>query len=321
VRDAYGIRATGLTFIPVGYAAACYRLDSGNGPYFLKVWPGAAHNPARERALRLSHALHERGILPHVSYPLPTRDGALSATGAAAAFALFPFIKGVAPRDPWPEWLQDAWAETLAHLHRATPRLADIQLPREDFSFPLAARLEDSLARLGPDTRPELRALRDTLLAGRGEIAAQLVRLDRLRETVRQLNSPFVLCHTDMGGDNLLLDGDRLYVLDWDEALLAPPEHDLHEARWIAPGRMLRSYHEIGGAWPLHLEHFEFCILRRALGDMTVRVARALETQATDWEIADALNGIERWGFAQWRALDATLARLAPALEAADSSG
>ena len=37
-----------------------------------------------------------------------------------------------------------------------------------------------------------------------------------------------VVCHADIHTHNVLLDGDgRLYIVDWDETLLAPKERDL----------------------------------------------------------------------------------------------
>jgi aminoglycoside phosphotransferase (APT) family kinase protein len=132
---------------------------------------------------------------------------------------------------------------------------------------------------------------------------------------VRRLAGPFVLCHTDMGGDNLLVDDQgHLNVLDWDDATVAPPEHDLHEARWVDLERVLAVYQAAGGARPLHLDHFAFYLLRRYMDDMTVRLLRILEENVSAEEDEDALHGIEAWGFAQWSALDETLAAIASAL-------
>lgn len=154
------------------------------------------------------------------------------------------------------------------------------------------------------------------MLPHHDEIFAQLARLHDFQHIVRRLSGPFVLCHTDMGGDNLLVDDHgRLSVLDWDDATVAPPEHDLHEARRENFGHVLQVYRAAGGAHPLYVDHFAFYLLRRHLGDMTVRLLRILDDDTSAAEAVDALNGIAAWGFAQWRALDETLEGIATALQ------
>lgn len=358
VRERYGIAAEGLTFVPVGYAAACYVLRGAGGErFFLKVWPVAAdggpHSAWRAGSLRLARAIHERGVGLTVPYPLPTADDALWADVAGSPLALFPFLAGASPT-AWSPPLREAVARALAVLHRATPVLADVLPPRETFALPFVAALRRDLAGLeaiGEGDRAGLRALRDWLSPRRDETLAQVARLERLQGIVRALPGPVVVCHTDIGAENLLVDdAGRVAVLDWDEATLAPPEYDLYAAcemgdsagflaAYGAEGRRL----EVEGRRPkveggasgvrLHVDHFAFALLRRAVGDMAVRVREVLgrvEGGRSKGEggVADAemlardlavLREIEAWGFGMWRGLDATLDGLAAAL--ADQAG
>lgn len=323
VRTAYGFPVEALTFVPVGFVAVCYMAQCSDGArYFLKLWPdtygGIAQAARRSTVLRLTRALHQQQLYPRVLYPLLTRSGALEATFADMPFALFPFLTGHAPPQKWPVALQDEWARTFATLHRATPALVDVLPPREIFDIPFEADLLRGLAtftKTGASARPGVLALRDLLLPRQAEILAQLARLQRLQQIVRQLPSPFVLCHTDMGGDNLLVNEQGQFsVLDWDDATLAPPEYDLHEARWTDIARVLERYAVAGGAHPLHLDHFAFALLRRFLDDMTARLRNILDANTSIDQDTDDLNGIVAWGFAQWAALDATLDEIAAAL-------
>lgn len=307
--------------MPVGYAAACYSLrTTEGGRYFLKLWPdtraGRAAAARRTVFLPLTRALHDRGVYPRVPYPVPTRDGALWASCAGTPYAVFPFIHGRPPE--WSATLLDEWARALAAIHRATPALADVLPPRETFDLPFEADLRRGLEateRVGFGARPGLRRLRDLVLPRRADIDAQLERLHGLRRAVRRSAGPFVLCHTDMGGDNLLVDRDgRLWLLDWDDAVVAPPEHDLHEARSLDMARVLRAYGQEGGAQPLQLDHFAFYLLRRYLADTTVRLLSILESGDAEEQDEDALRGIEAWGFAQWSVLNRTLDEIGVAL-------
>jgi spectinomycin phosphotransferase len=57
----------------------------------------------------------------------------------------------------------------------------------------------------------------------------------RLVDTAEQLAqklqinpAKFVLCHSDIHGGNVLLNGDNtIYIVDWDEPIMAPKERDL----------------------------------------------------------------------------------------------
>lgn len=323
INNEYGVVVDRLTFVPVGFAAACYVAHCHHGTRrFVKLWPARAVNQAtlaqHDMVLRLVHAVHERVLRGRVPYPIPTRTGGLWAMLDRTPFAVFPFFPGHAPADPMPSTLRDEWARTMATLHRATPALRDVLPPRETFDLPFEADLRRGLAALeqiGPQVRPGLHALRELVLPRREETWAQLARLHRLQPVVRRLAGPFVLCHTDMGGDNLLVnDQGTLIVLDWDEATVAPPEHDLHEARGHEFARFVDVYAEAGGAGPLHRDHFAFALLRRHMGDMTARLVRMLHEHTAADEDADALHGIQAWGFGQWEQLDETLDSIAAAL-------
>jgi spectinomycin phosphotransferase len=49
-----------------------------------------------------------------------------------------------------------------------------------------------------------------------------------LAESLSREPLAFVLCHADIHASNVLVDGrDALYIVDWDDPLLAPKERDL----------------------------------------------------------------------------------------------
>lgn len=321
LREVYDVRAARLHFLPFGYAAACYRVErAGAESLFLKLWPpapsGEPNHSWRAASLPLLYAIRERGLPIPVPAPLRTRSGALWACAAGIPLALFPFIDGSRP--VWTPQLRDTLARTIAALHRATPALADLLPAREDFAFLWAEPLRQGLGQLDTITaqdRPGLRALRDAVLPRRDEVLAQISRLDRLRGVVSLLHGPLVLCHTDIGDDNLLVDRQsQLVVLDWDEARVAPPEYDLYELGAQHGVDFLRAYLAAGGGGPLRRDHVAFALRRRAVGDMAVRFLGILAGGMRNDAEADALAGIEEWGFARWRHLDRILADLAPIL-------
>jgi spectinomycin phosphotransferase len=59
-------------------------------------------------------------------------------------------------------------------------------------------------------------------------VEAILARTAALAKRVQLAEHPMVLCHADVHTNNVLLGDDgRLYVIDWDDARLAPKERDL----------------------------------------------------------------------------------------------
>ncbi len=53
-------------------------------------------------------------------------------------------------------------------------------------------------------------------------------RAEQLAEKLHDLSPNFVLCHSDIHAGNVLLSGnDALYIVDWDEPIMAPRERDL----------------------------------------------------------------------------------------------
>jgi Ser/Thr protein kinase RdoA (MazF antagonist) len=131
----------------------------------------------------------------------------------------------------------------------------------------------------------------------RAEVEAQLDRLEGAIERARARPRTDVICHTDFGGHNALVDhatGAIVAILDWDYARLAPREHDL----WAAfdepdPRAYLDAY---GRDVDLDCVHLEYALLARALRDATARVAAERDRE-----------GVDTWGFDRWRRLDRNL--------------
>ncbi len=327
VRERYGISARDLAFVSVGFVAACYVVHcSAEEPYLLKLWPelrlGQAAADRQCASLVLTRAIHNRHVNLRVPYPIPTRDGALWGDLAGTPFAVFPLLPGKAPPARTPAALRDEFARTIAAIHRATPALIDVLPPREAFAIPDERGLRRCLAVIqciGSEQRPGLRALRRLLLPREVEIRTQHTRLRQLQKTMRQLDGPFVLCHTDLGGDNMLVDEEgRFSVLDWDDATVAPPEFDLWSLLGDYFERSLAVYREAGGVRPLHSDRFAFYLLRRYLGDMVARLERILEQRdadTTEQEDEELLRGMQAYGFARWAALDDTLLRISVVLQ------
>jgi spectinomycin phosphotransferase len=53
-------------------------------------------------------------------------------------------------------------------------------------------------------------------------------RAEQLAQKVQHQSAHFVLCHSDLHGGNVLIDAkNAIYIVDWDDPIMAPQERDL----------------------------------------------------------------------------------------------
>jgi spectinomycin phosphotransferase len=173
--------------------------------------------------------LHRHGV-PGVLAPLATSTGAPYVLVGRFALALYPMLAaragaevGLSPA----QWRQLGAVVRQVHAVPVTPQLARL-VGREDFRptrWELLADLEARLANPGDPVAGELAGF---WRAHRDVIGRLIHRADVLGRRLARGSFTRVLCHADLHTWNVLVDGDaRLWLVDWDEAVLAPRERDL----------------------------------------------------------------------------------------------
>jgi Ser/Thr protein kinase RdoA (MazF antagonist) len=303
IEACFGVSPRSIEALPFGEDGHSYRLRTDRGDYHLKC----IVRPVDAFALDLVRQLRESGAFPHVPRLVPARDGALRARSGDGFAVLSEWVEGppVSPFGLLPAPVRLPVARALAELHAATPGLALEDAPVEDFRIPFAASLRRSLdGELHAPARPY-----------RERIAEELAALELVAELAAALGAPHVLCHTDVHGGNLILDGEAaLWLFDWDGARLAPCEQDLagatnaHVPREELAGFIEEYQRAREARAPLHPELFELYYRRRCLEDLdlfllgppTPHVLQMIEIECLAWidrmdaDIAfvrDALSG------------------------------
>lgn len=266
----FGLEIANLRAHAGGFESDCWVADD---VWFVKVWR-QQNIPAGLGILRELQALG----LP-VPAPIPAVTGALHATYRGRPYAVFPYVRGrIATNHDWRQT-----AQALRRVHG----LSHLALPD------------------GTVDEPEIRQLAEHLdhpwiVDRRDEVAAAILRLDRTIERASTKPVQQVVCHRDFIGLNLILDEDDevVAILDWEQAVLGPREHDV----WIAAeGGHLESFLTEYGAWDLDIDHIEYALLARALGDMAARVLGEVDQP-----------GVDTWGFQRIARLDRDLERFRP---------
>ncbi len=321
VRREYGPDIERLTFVPVGWVTSCYIADCAGGErYFLKLdsdWtqPFAASN--RDFYLPLTHQLHTKGILSHIPCPVKTRTGRFTAPFGEYVLILFDFIEGeTVGFDNTSDEILLKLARSVGILHKSIEQI-EVEHPfYERFDIAFENDLMNSLDVLAGITSgdPEgKRELRDLLLPRQDEILALLNRLKELRTLARASGKEMVVCHTDLHGGNLMTDTQgNLYILDWENAMIAPPEHDLffwagYDLFWDS---FLPIYEREFGPARLDSNVFGFYYYRRNLEDLADFVHRILYRNTTDEQNKEDLYWIREDCTSCWSSLETTIANI-----------
>ena len=231
-----------LTYLPVGFGSHHWATTSSEGTtWFVTVHDLDAKRHGPEESLdgvhdRLRRALQTAADLRHRSghrfVLAPVGAGVVHRIGERWTASLYPYLEGTAGEFDGPA--DEAVLAHLADLHRTDPAQTP-EIGAEDFAVPNRAGLLDALAHLddGPwDGGPYGEAARTRLRPEAERVHRAFARYDGLVAAEAARPERRVVTHGEPHPANVLVtpDGARL-LIDWDTALLAPPERDLRHAR------------------------------------------------------------------------------------------
>ncbi|GAA2497106.1 aminoglycoside phosphotransferase family protein [Winogradskya humida] len=268
-----------LTYEPVGWGS--HHWSTADKAYFVtvdEVADGLGYERLR-RALDVAAALAKPFVVA------PVRP--LRRVGDRYAAALYAYITGQSfGFGPWPsEAHRAAVLDMLVEVHTAPQRSAavdDFALPHRDDLF------ADHREPAGPYTE---RAVR--LIAQNAESVRELLRrYDALVAGADR--SRAVLTHGEPHPGNTMLAAGGWKLIDWETALLAPPERDL----WLVGGD-LKAWTEATGieVVPAMLELYR---LRWQLNDLCVDLHRFLRPHT------GSADDVETWKLVQANVLAVT---------------
>jgi spectinomycin phosphotransferase len=222
--------AVQIIFLPLGadQNTAVYRIETAiETAYFLKLRSGVFD----ETAVTLPQFLHDQGIRQIIT-PLTTKTGQLWTRLDDFTAILYPFVDGRNGREvklSAAQWAALGAALKKLHTLAAPPAIKD-HLRQEAYAPRWREMVRMFLERVQSDVYydPVALELAAFLRSRRAEILDLVRRAEQLTESLSGEPLEFVLCHADIHASNVLVDGrDALYIVDWDDPLLAPKERDL----------------------------------------------------------------------------------------------
>jgi spectinomycin phosphotransferase len=251
----YDLSPVTLEFLPRGhdYNAGVYQVVSEQGTaYLLKV----TARPLYEPACLVPRYLYEQGITSVVA-PVPTRSGALWTKLTDWTVIVYPWIAGDSS-------LTGMTNEQWMEVGRIFQRIHQVRLQPERFPS-LRKETFDPIAYAqwvhtfetqylhsqhgGSDSE---RAVCASWVAHQSTIHTAVTTLEKLAEMIRACSFPHVICHADLHARNLIRDrAGQVFVIDWDEVMLAPKERDFIFIREPQANAFWEGYGVIEIDWTL----------------------------------------------------------------------
>ncbi|GHO97717.1 spectinomycin phosphotransferase [Reticulibacter mediterranei] len=230
LQDQYDLIPVVLEFLPLGhdYDAGVYRVGSTQGSeYLLKVTSRLLYEPS----YLVPAYLRDQGITSIVA-PVPTSSGALWTQIGNWRVLLYPWINGESS-------LTGMTAAQWQEVGSIFRRIHQVRLPTFGFESLRKERFDPTeyaqwiqifeVQRL-PDlssASASLRALHSSWLEHQPTIHNGLATLEQLAKILQSRTFPYAICHADLHARNLIrAPSGHVFVIDWDEVMLAPKERD-----------------------------------------------------------------------------------------------
>ncbi|HAU2046340.1 TPA: aminoglycoside O-phosphotransferase APH(9)-Ia [Legionella pneumophila] len=220
-----------------------YKADSESNSYFVKLKYGH-HDEINLSIIRL---LHDSGI-KEIIFPIYTRDAKLFQQIDHFKIIVYPFID--APNGFTQILTEKQWQQlgkVLRQIHETSvPAAIQQRLRKETYSPKWREIVRSFYSKIGfDDSDDQITADFKSFFNQNIDSIHRLV--DSSEELYKKIQpdlDKYVLCHSDVhAGNVLVVNEESIYIIDWDEPMLAPKERDL---MFIGGG--------IGNVWNKHHE-------------------------------------------------------------------
>ncbi|HVB23667.1 MAG TPA: aminoglycoside phosphotransferase family protein [Ktedonobacteraceae bacterium] len=246
LQEQYEISAVRLEFLPLGldtragvYHVLCEHGDS----YFLKVKSGSFY----EASCLVPRYLRDQGITAVVA-PLATKSHTLWTQVGDWRVIVYQFIAGDTGLHLG--MTDENWQEVGAifkQIHQVLLPPSGFQLLRQETFDPTEyarwARAFETQMAGSPGNNQVEYALLSCWIAHQPTIHTLLTYMEKLASVLQRETLPYVICHADLHANNVLRDpADHMFVIDWDDVMLAPKERDFIFVKGPEAGAFFQGY-------------------------------------------------------------------------------
>jgi spectinomycin phosphotransferase len=255
LQDQYGLISALPEFLPLGhdYDAGVYRVISVQGrAYLLKVTSRLLYEPS----CLVPAYLRNQGITSIVA-PNPTTSGALWTKLGDWTVILYPWINGESSLTGMTNAQWKEVGSIFQRIHQIRlPPVGFESLRKECFDLTEYAQwirtFETQHIQESNSASASQRALRSSWKAHLPTIHRAMATLEQLAKVLQSRTLPYVICHADLHARNLIRDrAGHVFVIDWDEVMLAPKERDFIFLRKPHAEAFFQGYTDTEVDWSL----------------------------------------------------------------------
>jgi hypothetical protein len=252
----YGIDAQDILPGPRGVVAETYIAMTASGEkYFVKCTDKPLFIRKILKSIEAQYLIHKGGF-DRMNFPIKTLKGGFSITFEGALLTVYNFIDAHQSYD----YDLRTMGRLEAELHQQNTEII-VNVKKEDFQPEEALSFLGMLERIlsGTSTDSIGLNLTKTIREEEKQLRLDYARFLSLLEKCRGQKYNLVVTHGDAGGNILVKTPKNLYLIDWDDIMLAPAERDIW-THWIKPDFMA-GYLEVNPSFQIDTDLYHYYIV------------------------------------------------------------
>lgn len=263
IEQQYGFIIKTRSIAPRQYVAETFIIETTDHEvYFCKIVTKPLFIPKIIKSLPILLDMHHGGAT-NINFPIKTKNGQLYIHSNGVLIILFNYISAPQSYD----YDMNAYGKLLASIHALTPSI-HMPIPTEQFIFTYEDRYTKQVESLlkTPQTDPITTSLQTLLQHYEREMRHDYDNFIQLSKELRVKKHTMVVTHGDPGGNILAQSPKNLYLIDWDDILLSPPERDI----WFTQHNtdFLEGYHSVIPDYNVNIELAHFFTYKRYFEDI-----------------------------------------------------
>ena len=283
----YGLVESILSDAPQGFVADTCYAQSGEQKFFVKILKSSDN---LEAGLPILLELKNRGI-NNINFPVPTKTGRLSVAFEERVLVLFNFVEG-----DWTfSYNFEKYADLIARLHAITNQVKK-EVKKYNYDLPFLVALKESLNKISDlDCVNETeKNLKQIIVDNKDEFVEVIKRMQALSDKMKNKQVKLFITHGDAPSNIIKDKNGEVYLIDWDDLLLAPAERDTwFHVNTNQETEFLKTYKMLNPDYEIDFEACAFYLHRRYLDDLEGFISRILDVNSSEQQKKTSLRGLE----------------------------